>query len=275
MKKYYFMAGLPRSGSTLLKALINQNPKVHTEPVSPILELMYYSEEYFLRSEQYIAYPKPERHDKVIRSYFDNYYFDVEKDVIIDHNRAWPNNIDRLKRYITPNPKIICPVRDVHEILASFITLMHRSYDPDNPNFVDVELIKGGYTIDDDNRCQYLMGNDGIVDQALWSNAQALRTNNGHHLLFVEYNDLVNDTRHTMRRIYDFLEVDYYENDLDNVINTHREDEGQWKLSDMHEVRRKVQKTSKTPEEVLSPRILNKYKNLEYWKNSESPYLKG
>ena len=29
----------------------------------------------------------------------------------------------------------------------------------------------------------------------------------------------------------------------------------------------------KKPEDVLSPRILNKYKKLEYWKYPDSPYL--
>ena len=53
------MAGLPRAGSTLLKSIIDQNPNVHTEPVSPVMELMYHTEQYFKQSEQYIGYPKP------------------------------------------------------------------------------------------------------------------------------------------------------------------------------------------------------------------------
>jgi hypothetical protein len=57
------------------------------------------------------------------------------------------------------------------------------------------------------------------------------------------------------------------------VQNNHRESEDQWNLKDMHHVRDKVKKISKKPEDVLSPYILNKYKNLEYWKYSDSPYL--
>ena len=36
----------------------------------------------------------------------------------------------------------------------------------------------------------------------------------------------------------------------------------------------KLRGFSKRPEDVLSPRILNKYKKLEYWKYPDSPYLK-
>ena len=47
---FYFMAGLPRAGSTLLKSIIDQNPNVHTEPVSPVKELMYHTEQYIKQS---------------------------------------------------------------------------------------------------------------------------------------------------------------------------------------------------------------------------------
>ena len=191
--------------------------------------------------------------------------------MIIDHNRAWPNNIERIKAYITPNPKIICPVRDVLEVLTSFITMIHRN--SDEVSFVDDYLIEKGFTVDDDNRCQYLMGDDGIVDQALWAQSQAFLRNDTKNLLMVEYDDIVDQPDETMRRIYDFLEVDYYKHDFNNVINTHRESEKQWNLKDMHHVRKQVKRTSKRPEDVLSPRILNKYKKLEYWKYPDSPYF--
>ena len=119
MKTYHFMAGLPRSGSTLLKSLIDQNPNIHTEPVSSVMELMYHTEQYFKTSEQYQGYPKPQNAHKIISSFIENQYYEREEEIIIDHCRAWPNNIERIKTYITPNPKIICPVRDVVEVLTS------------------------------------------------------------------------------------------------------------------------------------------------------------
>ena len=272
-KTYHFMAGLPRSGSTLLKSILDQNPNIHANPVSPVMELMYHTEEYLKQSEQYLGYPKPKSAYKIISSYIENYYFDREEPVIIDHCRAWSNNIERIKTYITPNPKIICPVRDIAEILTSFITLVHRN--DDQVSFIDQHLIEKGVTVDDDNRCQYLMSDDGIVEQALWAQSQAFIKNDTRHLLMVEYNDLVNTPDETMRRIYEFLEMDYYNHNFKNVENNHRENDDQWYLKDMHYVRKEVKKTSKKPEDVLSPYILNKYNKLEYWKYPESLYLKN
>lgn len=34
MKNLYFIAGLPRSGSTLLSTILNQNPLIHSNAVS-------------------------------------------------------------------------------------------------------------------------------------------------------------------------------------------------------------------------------------------------
>ena len=90
------MAGLPRSGVTLLKTLLDQNPKIHSGPISPVVELLHYSNQYFLDSESYNAYPKPKAAHRIVSSIIDNYYYDVEKPIIIDHNRAWPGNIERI-----------------------------------------------------------------------------------------------------------------------------------------------------------------------------------
>ena len=43
--KFYFDCGLPRSGSTLLTALLNQNPDIHAGTLSPVFELMYFSDD--------------------------------------------------------------------------------------------------------------------------------------------------------------------------------------------------------------------------------------
>ena len=270
-KKYYFMAGLPRSGSTLLKSIINQNPNIHTEPVSPVLELTHYTNQYFMDSEQYLGYPKPNSAYKVISSIIEDYYDEVEKPIIIDHCRAWSNNIQMLKTFVTSNPKVICPVRNITEILTSFITMIRRN--SDQVSFVDQHLIDSGLPINDDNRCHYLMSKDGIVEQALWAQSQAfIRGDDKKYLHLVEYDYLIQKPNETMAGIYEFLELDNYQHDFNYIENAHREVDDQWYLKDMHHVREKLEKKSKKPEDILSDDILNRYSNLEYWKYSNHRY---
>jgi sulfotransferase len=266
------MAGLPRSGSTLLKSILNQNPEIHTEPVSPVLELTFYNNQYFADSEQYLGYPKPKSAHRVISSIIEDYYFDVEKPIIIDHCRAWSNNIEMLKTFITPNPKIICPVRNITEILTSFITMIRRN--PDQVSFIDQHLQEKGLEITDDNRCDYLMSKDGIVEQALWAQSQAfIRGDDKKYLLMVEYDDLVYEPEKTLKRIYEFLEVKEFSHNYSKIENHHREIDDQWYLKDMHHVRQKLEKKSKRPEDILSDYVLNRYSNLEYWKYSNHKYF--
>jgi len=270
--QYYFMAGLPRSGSTLLKSILNQNSEVFASPISPVMELMYWNEDYLKRSEQYQAYPKPKSAFRIISGMLDQFYYDIDSPVIIDHCRAWTNNIERIKTYITPNPKIICPVRDVLEILTSFIDLIERNKDQES--FIDKHLREKGLPVNNDYRCEHLMSEIGIVGQSLWAQYQAFVKKDTKHLLFVEYNDLVENPNETLNKIYEFLELDSYSHDFENIYNHHRElDNEIYALKDMHYVRKEVKKVSKNPENILSDYTLNKYSKQEYWKYSDHRYL--
>jgi sulfotransferase len=270
--QYYFMAGLPRSGSTLLKSILNQNPEVFASPISPVMELMYWNEDYLKRSEQYQAYPKPKSAFRIISGMLDQFYFDIDEPVIIDHCRAWPNNIERIKTYVTPNPKIICPVRDILEILTSFMDLIERNKDQES--FIDKHLREQGLPVNNDYRCEHLMSEIGIVGQSLWAQYQAFVKNDIKHLYFVEYNDLIENPNETLNKIYEFLELDNYTHDFQNIHNSQRElDNEIYALKDMHYVRKELKKVSKRPEDLLSDYILNKYSKQEYWKYSNHRYL--
>jgi sulfotransferase len=264
MKQYFFMSGLPRSGSTLLGALLNQHPQLHCGAISPVLEIMYHTEQYFLTSEQYLAYPKPDQAKKIISSVIDNFYSDIDKPYVVDKSRAWPNNVERITEYITDDVKIICPVRSVVDILASFISLIHRN--PEEVSYIDKELIKKGVTIDDENRCAYLMSPDGIVDQSLYAFSQGIAKGRHKQMLLVEYEDLVSNTQDTMNHIYSWLGIPKHQHNLKNIENKYREDDKVYDLKDMHEVRQQISRTARPASEVLSREIMAKYQGMDFWR---------
>ena len=121
MKKYYFMSGLPRSGSTLLSSILNQNPRMYSGPSSPVVAIMLTLENAISNDELFLAFPKAEQAGKIISSVIENYYSDVDKPVIIDKNRSWVNRVHYIPGYFGVEAKILCPVRNVDEILTSFI----------------------------------------------------------------------------------------------------------------------------------------------------------
>ena len=262
MKTYYFDSGLPRSGSTLLTALLNQNPQIHAGTLSPVFEVMYYTNDR-LQGEQAQAFPKPQIFKKMVGDVIDTYYSDVEEPIVIDKCRAWPAHIDLIKQYVTPEPKILCTVRHPLEILASFIELINNSR---SVSFIDKALLQQGMFITNDTRCEFMMNPGGIVWESMNALATAFRQNQTQHIHFIQYDDLVNEPKRVMQGIHSFLRMKPYEYDFENVENKYREkDTDVYGLPTMHEVRKKVEKTSRHYSEVLSEAVINKYKNMDFW----------
>ncbi len=273
MKTFYFMAGLPRSGSTLLSSILNQNPRFYSGPSSPVLGAMYAMEENFTTNELYTGYPKPNQVREIIGSIPHHFYSDVEQPVVFDKNRAWTARVPYIEGYIGQQAKILVPVRRVDEILTSILTMVHRNpFQEGQPriNFVDEQLVKTNTPINDYNRCMYLLNSGGIVYESLNAIKLGFDENMHDKMHFIDYNDLVNYPEKTMEDIYDFLGEDYYEHEFDSLSNVHREDDlNTYGLADMHEVHSKLEKTSSSPESVLPEEILDLYEqnkqSLEFW----------
>jgi sulfotransferase len=271
-KKYYFMAGLPRAGSTVLSALLNQNPRIHSGPSSPVVPIMLELEKNFSNNELFVAYPKMDQAKQIIASVLPQFYNDVSKAVIIDKNRSWVNRPEYITGYFDIEPKIICPVRNLDEIVASFVKLCH-----DNPiqtgkplNFIDKAIIQSGQALTDENRASFVAG-PGIIGQSFDGIKSMLSKGQDKLIHFVEYDDLMDNPQETMNKIYDFLEEEHFEHDFDNITNIHREnDMNTYGIEKMHEVPSKLKKSSIDPKQVLPEEIYNLCQGQEFWRDLDN-----
>ena len=267
------MAGLPRSGSTLLSSILNQNPRFYSGPSSPVLGAMYALEENFNSNELYTGYPKPNQVREIIGSIPHHFYSDVEKPIVFDKNRAWTARVPYIEGYIGQQAKILVPVRRVDEILTSVLSMIHRNpfqEGQDRINFVDEYLVKTNQPINDHNRCMHLLNPNGIVYESLNAVKEGLDQNMRDKMHFIDYNDMVSNPEQVMEDIYDFLGEEHYEHMFDSLSNIHRENDlNTYGLGDMHEVHSKLEKTSNSPESVLPKEILDLYEqnkqSLEFW----------
>ena len=272
-KTFYFMAGLPRSGSTLLSSILNQNPRFYSGPSSPVLGAMFAVEQNFMGNELYHGYPKPDQVREIIGSIPHHFYSDVQKPVVFDKNRAWTARVPYIEGYIGQQAKILVPVRRIDEILTSILTMIHRNpFQEGQPriNFVDEQLIKTDIPINDLNRCMYLLNDGGIVYESLNAIMMGFQQNVSDKMHFVDYNDLVDNPEKIMEDIYDFLGEEFYDHDFGSISNIHREDDLiTYGLSDMHQVRSEVKKTSPSAASILPEEILDLYeqnkRRLEFW----------
>jgi sulfotransferase len=272
MKKFFFMSGLPRSGSTLLSSILNQNPEVYSSPNSPMCGMMFNLERSLIASEQYNAFPKPQVMSRTIMGVLDNYYSDIDKPFIIDKSREWAiqEHFAVLLRNLPYEPKIVLTVRNITDILASFIYIVNQQ--PGNDNFIDRAIQAGNvfnlYRSIDDIRCDHLMMPKGLIDNGLYGIAYAMLEENKQYFHIVEYEDLINKTSDTIDGVYNFLGVDKFAHDLSSIKNVTKENDEIYGVPGMHDVRESITKRPINKEQVLSPYILNKYQGLEFWRNN-------
>lgn len=266
MKALYFLGGLPRSGNTLLSSILNQNPSVYCSPISPLFEnLIALNAQNNL--ENNLIGDFSANSEQAIKNYVNGFYQNCDKSIIFDRNKGWGSKESMMFAYqFMPNqPKIVFTVRDIPSILTSFISLFG-----DEPvSYLDNQIrqygIKAyGKQTQDDLRCDLLMS--GQVGGCLVTLDEAIKIQVPLHL--IEYDDLVSKPQETLDGVYDFLEIDKWTHDFNNVKKLEVEtlDAAGLPLN-LHDVRPEVKRKSLNPKDVLSELTLRKYSDLEFWRN--------
>lgn len=274
-KIYHFLAGLPRSGNTLLSALLNQNPNIYSTPLSPLPTFMYDFSNTANTAEQAVRNDENKIKSEIfLSSFLDNFYKEVEKPVVIDREKSWgtPANLGLVKKYITPTPKIIFTVRDILEIIASFVK-MDAQYLKNNA--ADASYYISNYRSPKDLVCEYLMALNGDIDKGLLSLASAFYPENKGMFHIVEYNDLMFNPDETMAKIYDFLEMPYYEHNFNKIEKVEQDnDEAIGLPKNLHDIRKSLSQSS-TSLDILSDYIKHKYSNMEFWRKNATMKVRG
>jgi len=261
MKSYYFISGLPRSGSTLLSAILRQNPEFYADIASPVEALTGSSIDIVTGAESNLTVTEDQRKN-LMYGIFEGYYKHIEKPVIFDSSRGWTKKTNFLKA-LFPYTKILCPVRDIVSILNSFEVISSK-----NPFHTKTltEHTKNVFA-----RCDGMMDkNDGIVANP-WILLQEGYALNPEMIHFVEYENLCKEPEKTMRGVYEFLKKPYYSHDFENVEYSNENFDKACNLKDLHTVKRRVE--YKPPRNVLPPEIVQKYKemNMEFWRENYKP----
>lgn len=255
MKQYYFISGLPRSGSTLLSSILKQNPDFHAGISGPLLS--HFRSIFEISNEVQHAERSQERTARLLKSVVNTFYEDNIKPVIFDTNRLWTNLLPQLN-HIFPYTKVIVCVRDINWIINSF-EMMHQknpmSISSVYPKNVDMNV----YT-----RTQSLMSEGGIIKMPYDSLKSAMTGPFKHMLFFVDYDLLTKNPEGMLRALYNFIDKPYFQHDFDNVEDSYDEYDADLNLPGLHTVKRKVEPIQR--ELVLPPDILNQYSNLEVWK---------
>jgi sulfotransferase len=273
-KTYHFLAGLPRSGNTLLSSILNQNPDIYSSPLSPVAGMMWDYRDSYYREAITRNIENKFRSEKFLSSFMGNFYNDIKKPIVIDREKTWgtPGNLSLIKEYITPTPKIIFTVRDVLDIIASIVR-MDSDYLKRDTMLSDKFYVN--YLSEKDCLSEYIIRPGAELDRALLALATAFLPENKGMFHIVEYKDLVLKPEETMSGIYKFLELPEYKHNFKKIEKVEVDDDESIGLpKNVHEVRKSLSKST-TNTDILSDYIKHKYSNMEFWRKDSLMKVKG
>jgi len=218
-KQFIILSGMPRSGSTLLVALLTQNPSIYGEGLSALCQLMWNAKQ-ACELDAVIANNKFTTKYDVLSALPYLYYKKVDQSIIIEKGRTWthPLNLKMWSENVFGDQKIVVLVRPAEDIIKSMAFLRIKNcWEGD----LYSDLIRHG-------------------SEPICRAAEAIslaKAEFRERLLFVDYRDLVTDPLGQIDRIYQFYELKKFNHYLEDIKHKRPENDEVHGLIGMHDVR--------------------------------------
>jgi len=257
----HFISGLPRSGSTLLAAILRQNPRFHAAMASPVGGLVERMLEAMSEDHESSVFISPEQKRALILSIFSAYYHPLaDKEIIFDTNRLWCSKLPLIRK-LFPEAKVICCVRNIAWIMDSIELLIRRNAFDVSRLFNNPAERATVYS-----RTEVLSQGSRLVGYAYNALKEAFYSEESASVLLVDYDLLTINPAKTMSLIYQFLGEEPFEHDFENVQYEEPEFDKKLKTQGLHQVRAKVEfKPRKT---ILPPDLFERLDGLSFWTDS-------
>lgn len=270
IEKIFFQSSLPRSGSTLLQNVIAQRPDFYCTPTSGVLELVFAARQNYTESPEFKA-QDPDTMRKGFLAFckhgLEGYYNNItEAKYVMDKSRGWSIHYDFLNSFY-PEPKIICMVRDMKDILCSLEKKFRANPDKQDPILSWAEM-RGTNTA---KRVDGWLASPpvGLAVERLM---EIIRQGIDKNIHFVKYEDLTMYPQTTMTGIYSYLGISDYKHDFDNVEQHTKEDDAVYGIYGDHKIRKEVKPLKSDAERVLGKDICKWINDNFTWYNNRFGY---
>ncbi len=257
-QKIHFISGLPRSGSTLLAAILRQNPRFHAAMTSPVGGLVDRMLEAMSEDNEFSAFISHEQKRALILGIFSAYYHpQTDKEVIFDTNRLWCSKLPLIEE-LFPDAKVICCVRNIAWIMDSIELLIRRNAFDVSRLFNNPAERATVYS-----RTEALSQGSRLVGYAYNALKEAFYSEQSEYLLLVDYELLTIKPDKTLSLIYQFLGEIPYAHNFENVQYNESEFDNKLNTKGLHEVHSQVEfKPRKT---ILPPDLFERFDGLSFW----------
>jgi len=257
-RKFHFISGLPRSGSTLLAAILNQNPRFRAGMTSPLADIMGVVMAETSSKNDFSFAVSEEQRLSLLRGLVENLYAGrAGADVVFDTSRLWCSRM-RLLEALFPQAKVIACVRQLSWVLDSMERLVRN-----HPIGVS-KVFRFDTNTTVYSRVEALTDPRGMVGFAFQAVKDAFYGQYAPgQLLLLSYESLVRDPAPTMRAIYEFIGESWFEHDFDHVEYSANEFDERVGMPGLHTVRPKLEAVERTP--ILPLEIFNRFARESFW----------
>lgn len=259
-RRVHFISGLPRSGSTLLATLLNQNPAFRAGVQSPLCDIIRSTLQMMSSAESAVFIDDGQR-QAVLRSIVESFYGGVGG-VAYDTNRNWCSLVGLIAT-LWPESYLICCVRNPAWIVDSLERLVQA-----NP--LRASRMFGFQTGTVFSRVEEVC-NKQLVLPSLQAFRHAWYSPYASRLIVVTYGSLVASPRLVLERIYDLLGEAPFEHDFIEFEHDEPYFDTFLNMPGMHRVRGPV--AERPRETILPPELFAKYDN-EFWLKSNPGNVK-
>jgi sulfotransferase len=239
LPQIFFQSSMPRAGSTLLQNLIAQNPDFYVTPTSGLLELIFGARLNYTNNPEFKAQDQEQMKKAFLafcRSGMEGYFRALtDKPYVMDKSRGWGVHYDFLELIFDCEPKIICLVRDLRQILASMEKKFRQSPDKFKPIENHANL-SGTTTF----KRMILNLQTPPVGLALDRLAEIHQRRWEKKILFLRFEDLTMQPKATLQKFYGYLGIPDYSHNFDNVPQVTKEDDQVYGIAGLHAIRPKV-----------------------------------
>lgn len=217
MKKIFFCTGLPRSGSSLLMNVLQQNPNIYSTGTCPVPYLLNSTFNIASQVSEFIAMEQNTLNSCLngfIKSGIDGWFSSLtNKPVVISKARTWDEHMYSLFR-IYDNPKFIVCLRDIRDIICSFEKLLKKY------NHLYKENSRDFYTLPFIKRIEHYCTNDfadlGRPLKNLPSFYEWMQKY-PNNFFICRFEDFNNNPTEGLKLLYSWLELECYNHDLNNI----------------------------------------------------------
>lgn len=263
-KRYFFNSSLPRAGSTLLSNLVAQNPDFYCTPTSGLIDLIFGARASFQQSPNFKTQDANLMDKSFLnfcRAGIDGYFNALtNKSLVLDKSRAWMTTY-RLANMLHAEPKIVCMVRDLRSIYAS----MEKNFrnNPHKENYVQNANQLQGTTV---RKRVDIWANGTPVGTSIDGLKDTIEQQLDKKILFIRYEDLMENPENEMKRLYEHFELPYYDkHDFVNITQHTQENDAFHGIYGDHKLRPKFERKEDDFEDVLGYEICRDIKTTYKW----------